>query len=525
MLKPKTLRQSFLTKMLSILLIITLLSGVLQLYYINVYAKKEIKNQALMIAENIDKNIEQTKISADAIEHQIDLKLISMSKNITDKLKGKTIDEIYNEDLGKLKDEFNLAGITLFNKTKDDIVGVKSTNPNEIGFSIKKYGYYEAGKKIFNGVKPDIEGATYLSKNAIVLPIAPSGSQNEVPTFFKYAYYHAPGTSYVINIYIEANEVYQYTKETGTEKRIDDIKDNTPNIKEIAVLNPKVFKDPSLEKQLYPPLKKVEYGEFNYKTDDDIEFLKKTAGNLQRKMITQSINNEKVFKVFLPINEDYVVYTSFDYQKLSAPLYRHSYILIATGIISLFVLFLVTARFFNRIYENIQRIKSQIRLLESGNLTAESKVTDNSELQKLSESANRMANTLGAVLKETREQAQKVQQMSIMLEAEASKSVEKMFKMSTKETARSREQLNDTLDFLDKLKDYLNTLPEEEKNEEILEDIENIKQVAKGQTASSTDFTLTLADLLKSLHYESSELSDISNLVLQHMANFKLEQK
>jgi methyl-accepting chemotaxis protein len=521
-IKIITLRRQFLIRIVSVLLIIAIFSGAIQLYFMKEQIVRQTNQQAEAIAKNVLRGLEQTDLATQTIEHQIDLKLISYAKHIAALLQERSVDQITREELLKIRDDLGLAGISIVQETKskDDFVGVVATEQSEIGFSFKKFGYYEVGKILLNGGEPSIPGATFSDKNILVLPIAQSGSNNKEPVFFKYAYYHAPHTDYIINPYIEANEVYNYTEIVGPKETINKLVKENDIVLEIAVLNPKVFANPSLEKQLYPPLKKIEAGSFDLESSKDREIL--TKPTIKKESYVEKINGKKVYKMFLPFDQNRVIYLSLDYEKMSTPLYRHSIILIVSGLLSLVILFLLTARFFNRIYENIQKIKRQIKLLEEGDLTAKSEVNDGSELEQLSKSTNRMVDQLNKLVKDTQDQATKTQRLSVLLEAEASESVEKMYELSTEATMKSRDQLYEITELLDDMGNILKPYKQNENIGNIIEKIELLKQIVNDRTAATTDMTITLSDLLQSLHGQSKELSDISNTLLDYMAKFKL---
>ncbi|MED4882717.1 methyl-accepting chemotaxis protein [Bacillus smithii] len=298
---------------------------------------------------------------------------------------------------------------------------------------------------------------------------------------------------------------------------------NGEGLKEIAVLDPRVFQNPELETKLFPPLKKVIYGNYSYKDSKDTKILIGMEENkLQKYHYIEKYKNEKIYKLFIKTKDGQVIYIALDYGALSGPLYRHSIILLVTGVISLIVLFLLTARFFNRIYENIQKIKRQIQSLEKGDLTAKSNVNDRSELENLSQSTNRMVDKLNQLVKDTQEQATKAQKLSVLLEAETSQTIEKIYAITTETTMKSREQLDEIISFLDEL---VKTLQPYKKNEQVLhiiEKVEDMKQIANERTAATTDMTITLSDLIHSLHGQSRELSEISNALLESMKKFKL---
>jgi methyl-accepting chemotaxis protein len=524
--KTTSLRTQILTRLFTILIIITLVSGVIQLYFMNRQIEGNVASQSTLLSHGIQEGMAETRLASESIEHQIDLRLASYSKQIANKLKGQPLDKIKNDDLLKIKDELGISGITLFSRQEDgDIVGTKSTDPSEIGFSFKEIGYldgYRGMDYLYNN-KLVTFGTTYYKENIYVIPISQSGSHEDEPVFFKYAYYLEPGTNYVINAYIESNEIYEFTKEVGPDSWIERMKEKNDFIKEIAVLDPRVFENPDLETKLFPPLKKVVHGEYKYKDSKDEKILIDMVKNETEKVqYIKEYQDEKIYKMFLPTKDGQVVYIALDYGALSGPLYRHSIILIVSGLISLLALFLLTAGFFNQIYEKISMIKSQIKQLEAGDLTAKSTVHDRSELGILSESVNSMVDKWNKLVKDTQEQAIKTQRSSMILEAEASHSVEKMYELSTEATIKSREQLYEISEFLDGIMQALEPYKENKNIVTIMEEVEKMRQVANDRTAATTNTTITLSDLLQSLHGQSSELSDIAKVLLEHIGKFKL---
>jgi methyl-accepting chemotaxis protein len=515
-----TLRKQFIIGVLSVLFITAIISGVVQLYFMNDQIETQTNQRADTLAKNVLKGIEQTELATQNIEHQIDLKLVAYSKHIASLLEGKEVKQITQDELIEIRDELDLSGITLSKETKDDVVGVMSTDEKEIGFSFKAVGYYDVAKTLLAGKKPALPITTYSDTHTIILPISQSASHSDKPTFFKYAYYVADGTDYMISPYIEANEVYEYTETVGTATSLKKLVKENNILDEIAILNPRVYKDPTLEEQLYPPMKKLEAGTFNSKTKKDINLL--TKGEIKKTSYIEKIDGKQVYKMFFPVNENRVIYIALDYEKMSGPLYRHSIILIISGLASLVVLFLLTARFFNRIYENLQKIKKQITSLEEGDLTVKSEIKDGSELEVLSESTNRMVDKLNKLITDTHTQAMKTQRLSVLLESEASESVEKMYTLSTEATIRSRDQLNEIMSFLEEIEHTMNIYPKAGITEDVLSKIETLKHIAKDRTAATTETTITLSDLVQSLHEQASELSDISNSLLEYMGKFKL---
>ncbi|SER26580.1 HAMP domain-containing protein [Gracilibacillus ureilyticus] len=509
------------------MLIVVLITGAFQLYFINDQIQKDIEKQGDIIASSIEQGIKETQVASEAIEHQIDLNLLSLSRYIGELLGDQSIDEITNDELRLIKEELGLAGISLVvHDASDDIVVAKSTDPEEVGYSLKQFpGVYENVMAILNNqLPPAAETLSYYTEGAYILPVAQSGSHEGEPVFYKYAYYHEPGTDYVIDAFIEANEMNKFTSEVGPDALIDEVNKANPYVLELAVLDPLVFEDPSLEGGLYPPNKKILYGDYTFSQERDSETLINMIKQPEQVSYNVKADGEKVYKLFIPADTGEVIYIALDYGELSGPLYRHSILLVIAGLISIVLLFVLTARFFHRVFLNIQGIKEQVQMLETGDFTARSNLKDNNEFGQLSESANKMVETLNSVLEDTNKKAHQTQRLAVLLEADAAKSVEKMYTLSMEKTAQVREQLEDFNDFLDMLEDYMKkTEPSSHgSSEEIYEKINKMREMAKNRTASTTDTTLALADLMKSLHGQSSELSNIANSLLEQMARFKL---
>ncbi|ESU71800.1 hypothetical protein T260_11720 [Geobacillus thermopakistaniensis] len=520
-----TLRKRFLVQVFSLLIVIACLFGMLQVYFMNRQIEADIYEKSLLIARGVEQGIEETELASKMIEHQIDLQMVAVARHIGDLLRTPEARHIRYEQLEEMKERFQLAGLTIFERKGDDIVATKSTDPKDIGFSTKSYGktVYAYADTLLKGGMPRVAGEEgYASQNIFVLPIVQSGSHKDKPRFFKYAYYHPPGSDYIINPFIQAGDVYQFTKQAGPDQLIEQIKRRSSYIKDISVLNAAVFKNPALETNFYPPVKKIEYGEFKYHTKQDIDMMKELVDNPAKKLSVQEVNSEKLYKVFLPISDHRILYLVLDYQKMTAPFYNYSIILIASSLLSLLSLFVVTIPFFNRIYENIQKLKRQMQQLAAGDLTVKSHVKDGSELEELSNDVNQMVQKLNVLVTDVKEQAVKTQRSSVVLEAEASRSVEKMYELAVGTTLQSREWLNEIHAFLDEMANVLKAFPGDQKVMTVLEKVEQMRVIANDRTAVVTEMTIQLSDLLKELHGQSKELSYISNALLQQMSRFIL---
>ncbi|MFB5087022.1 methyl-accepting chemotaxis protein [Psychrobacillus sp. PGGUH221] len=523
MTKNKTLKQQFIIKMLLVVVSIATVSGLIQFYFLYQEVKLNVENEAQMISQSIEQGIKSTDLAERAIEQQIDYKIESISQRISERLPNKEID-ITNQVLQEISKDMNITGISIFAKENDKVTVFKSSEPEEIGFSLE--GLSKEGDatlhQLLNEVKPENFGITsYINDNTVVLYTAQAGSRDK-PEFFKYAYYHKPGTDYIISIFIEANEVYQYTEKVGPHVWIENLLKENEYAKEIAVLNPRVYADPSLAEKIYPPLEKVVYGKYNYTNDEKaiirmIEHPEKTS-------YLQDVKGEKIYKIFIPYDEGRVIFIALDYEKMSAPLKNHSLILIIFGFLSLIVLFFVSTRFFSGIYRNIEKIIKQIKSLEKGDFTVQSTVNGGGELDDLSKTTNKMAITLNNVMSETLQQANHTQKLAYILEAEATKSVEEIYTISMQTTSGAREITEDLEYSITQIITILQD-SKDEKAKVILAHIEEIRQYVKKGTNSATEMTISLANILTSLQNQSVSLSTVSKKLFNSMKQFELDTR
>jgi methyl-accepting chemotaxis protein len=525
LVRKRTLRKQYISKILLIVIIIALVTGVIQGCLVYNEISSDLERQASIIGQSVEQGINETDLASREIEHQIDMKLESYTRQVAERLDGKSADTVTNEELIQAKNDLGLAGISLFKDKGDDLVGVKATDPEEIGFSWKSVGpkAYEPFAAFVRDQDPGVEGqVNYIGKNLFITGITQSGSHDNKPVFYKYAYYHKPQTDYMISTYIEASEVYDFTAKVGPDSWIQNVLSQNGSVIEIAVLNPRSYADPKLETDLYAPLKRVANGEYRFVSKKDEELLISMAKEVKNTTYIEKVNGKALYKIFLPLGKEQVIYIALDYKQLSAPLYRFAYIVIISGLLSLVILFMFSARFFSEIYRSIQQIIAQIKRLELGDFTAQSQVSDKGELQDLSESANKMAATLNHVLTDTNKQASKLQRLSVTLETDANQSVDKVFTMSMETTASARETVEEIFFFLDRLEEYLKSEPEHAPARELLANVDRMRQVVQDRTNTTTEMTLTLSDLLKSLHEQSRELSEIADLLMQRLVHFKL---
>ncbi|KAB8130717.1 hypothetical protein F9U64_13880 [Gracilibacillus oryzae] len=520
-----TLRGQFIKRILLVILFVVLTIGAMQLNFIHKQIEEGIKEQGEIISDRIEQGIKEMDIASKAIEQQIDLNLIYLSRYIGEKLGGKKIEEIREEELVSIREEAGVAGISLIVPSEaDDFVVAKSSEPEEVGFSFKKVSSINKNlHAILNDRVPSEQDIlSYYDKGMYVLSITQSDAKETDMFFNKYSYYHVQGTDYIINAFIKTKEIHHFINDVVPDA-LTEANNINPYILDIAVLAPHEFQNSPLQGGLYSS--PVLYGEINLFQQRDRQTILDLSVKPEKTGYNAEVDGKRVYKSFIPTEGGEVIYLALDYGELSGPLYRHSILLVISGLLSILLLFLLTTTFFNRIFQNIQTINTQVQLLGTGDFTAKSVINEENEFSQLSQSANKMVRTLNHVLEETSNKAYQTQRLAVLLEADAAKSVEHLYTVSMKETKQLREQLDDIIEFLDQLEVYVREKNQDsstEDVEEVYKKMETIRQMLKEQTATTTDTTVALADLLTSLHGQSSQLTHIADSLLKQISRFKL---
>lgn len=131
-----SLRYQVVAILMCSMLVIVILSNTL-FYYI---AKASLEGSAIkqntMVAQQIKLEIVQSEQGENYIDNLLGNELRMAALAIEHQL-PKHAKDVKNAQLVALSKQLGISGITLFQKTKDDIVGVKSSDPKEIGLSTK----------------------------------------------------------------------------------------------------------------------------------------------------------------------------------------------------------------------------------------------------------------------------------------------------------------------------------------------------------------------------------------------------
>jgi HAMP domain-containing protein len=378
------------------------------------FTKRLLRNdqekQVQLLAKEISITIENSQYGSQIVEDLIGENLRTAAIAAQYKLPG-NLNSVTTEELQELSKKLGVSYITLLEKEKEDIKGVKSSDPNERNMSTNSWGYwYTAFNQLFDKKEVTIpEGQK--------LPNYWSGPFNTSYTdphhVDKWGYYYDGSTDYIINPYVRDNQIIDFKDKVGPEFSIKKILENNSALLEITGFNPRTFGKPPVytkadggKKYIDLVNKDIQFGSYSYKDKkNDVEQVKQAMKS--KKIVTTEaiINGKHVLKSFIPIQTEtpYVIGVVTDYQFIKDILNQQ---LLNNTMISIAVLLLVlllSRLLASYIVKPINHVLYKVNEIADGNFGAQVIVNRSDELGVLAKQVNAMSLNLESYTKELKE--------------------------------------------------------------------------------------------------------------------------
>ncbi len=287
-----------------LLFIVGLISLSIIYFYQQKLSTREQIKEATAIAEIIKHSITNNAESVKTKEKLIDLYLYVISKSIAKELEGKTIKDVSQVELDRLKEKWGLDEISLFVYKDNDFIVEKATDPKEIGLSAKDWGYWFDAMMQLYKLEPVTVKEGFANENYWAGPLSLS---EIVDQYYKYVYYYDQTTDFIINPYISADEVYLYTSTSSTDILIEKLKNiDYHNVYEIAVINKDAYLHP---KEIIEPEKDLPilYGSNHFALDSDRKIIASLKPEDTAKTHNFTNDGKNYNKLFIPINKQQIL--------------------------------------------------------------------------------------------------------------------------------------------------------------------------------------------------------------------------
>ena len=360
------------------------------------YNEKEIE----MITKEVSTQVENTKQGSEYVEDILARELRVASVAIKKALPPHYQD-VSNNQLRILANELKISHITLLAKTKDYIVGVKSSDPNEINMGTKGWGYwYTAYQQLFS-LKPVSVG------KGLTLPYYWSGpmeiASSNPDHIDKWGYYYDGTTNYIIDPYYRDNRVLEYEKRFGPGKIIEDYT-KEPGILELSVFNPKNFGKKNevvhLNGNSYIRIsaQPIWYGNYKYSNVKvDSHYIQEALRTNRVKSYKAHLNGKYVMKTFVPViskNEPYAIGLVYNFGLIQNELIHELIVHILLSIVIMIFVLIISLIFSRSITKPIGYIVEQVNEIAQGNYGMNLHLKRKDELGMLTENVNALSNHL-----------------------------------------------------------------------------------------------------------------------------------
>ncbi|MEF3301603.1 sensor histidine kinase [Paenibacillus sp. GYB003] len=325
-----------------------------------------VEQQSLMAAGNLRNAIDRYRTSVRYVEDMIGQQLRIAAIAAKDRLDPKAAN-VTNDELAEISRELGISHITLLQRQGDDIVGVRSSDPKEIGLSTKKWGFwFTAFQEMLAGREVTIPEGQKLP-NYWSGPIAHADS--DPAKIDKWGYYYDGTTDYIINPYVEDIQIKQYDALAGPDVILNKMIEDNPSLLEMTGFNYNTFGKPlkvskSQSGDYYVSLlnNPIPFGTYSY-SDRESDIANVRAAIETDKSITKVsvIGGHKVIKSFIPVQAGtsnpeeqypYVIGVVFDYDSLERMLNDQARSLINRVLVLTFVSLVVLAIVFHLIKRN-----------------------------------------------------------------------------------------------------------------------------------------------------------------------------
>lgn len=362
------------------------------------YNEKEIA----LITQEVSYQVENAKKGTLYVENIIGRELRTASIAIQKSLPS-NYEDVTNEQLKTLAEELMISHITLLARTKDDIVGVKSSDPHEINMSTKEWGFwYDSFQQLFSLSPVTVKGGLALP-NYWTGPIEVAASNPNHTD--KWGYFYDGSTNFIINPYFRDNQVLEYEKQFGPTPVMERFKKNLEGVLELTVFNPKTFgqKDTLVyrngNRYIRIADQPIWYGTYKYNNQQvDAKLVQTAVKTGEAQNYIEKLNGKKVRKTFVSISagtmEPYVIGLTYDYSLIEQQLKDEflDHLLLSIPFI---LIVLITSLVFSRsITKPIGYIVEQVNEIAQGNFGKNLVLKRKDELGHLTQNVNALSNSL-----------------------------------------------------------------------------------------------------------------------------------
>jgi len=382
-----------------------------------------LRQDMLTIAKQIGTSLDSAEKSKRLMEDMIGEKLRAVAIAAKSELDPR-LDKVDNEQLAALSQKLGVDHISLWQRTGDDILVLRSSDPKELNMGSKSMDYWF---KAFNQLLDDREVTIPQGQKLLHYWAGPyQYSSSDPDRVRKWGYYYDGSTDYIINPYVNAQVFLDYENKIGTNALIRSMMAGNDEILSIAGFDSEFFGKPHIVKVKKGKVirnldvRDVPFGEYGYaKRDDDLALVRKAAESGQAATARLKVEGREVFKSFIPLQDEkrYVVGVIFDYGSIKKALDHQLFLLFAISA-GLLLLVWVSSYFIAGVMiRPLRHILDYVNEIAVGSFGKKIAVRSRDELGTLSSRVNAMADNLQTYMNRLRDSAEELRSTKEYLES------------------------------------------------------------------------------------------------------------
>ncbi|SFE48532.1 Sensor_kinase_SpoOB-type, alpha-helical domain [Paenibacillus catalpae] len=291
---------------ISLSVIIVLLSNAAYYFLTKKTLEDALNHEMRAVARQIEFSVEQSRLGAEKFQDQIgrELRIVSIAAQYA---LDPDVEKVTNEQLKELSAKLGVEHITLLKRTEDNIILYKSSDENELGKGTKTWDpWYVAFNQLFDNKQVSIDWLGQALPNFWSGPFEVASTDPD--SIYKWGYYYDGTTNYIIDPYVNYTALAEYEKLTGINELIDKSIGSSDSLLEATVINPMTFGKGSFdtvnedgEIQGHLLQKDIFYGTYRYKSDRDVEYVRKAYNTGENISVKANIDGKHVLKMFIPV--------------------------------------------------------------------------------------------------------------------------------------------------------------------------------------------------------------------------------
>lgn len=385
--------------------------------------KRQVELQMMAIAKQVSVSVEGSQQSKELLEDTLGEKL-RIAAIAAQEFLDPDINKVTTEQLIEVSAKIGVDGISLWQRSGEDIVVNRSSNEKELGLGSITFDYWHTAFQQLLDLKPVTVPQGQKLEHYWSGPI--NFAASDPREINKWGYYYDGTTNYMINTIVNSKQFLQFNEYIGTNAVIKKMIEAQPNILEITGIDPEFFgKSPIIEwKQGIPiynmDVRAVSFGSYNFKDEmNDTAFAQKAIELGEMQSFESRIDGHQVIKSFIPIKtaKPYVIAIAFDQQTIQDSLNDE---LLYNIIIAAFLLLGTMAcsyKIADIMISSLKDIVNKVNTIADGDFNTTIPVRTKDELGLLASSVNAMSNKLRVNMKKLNESAKELRSTKEYLES------------------------------------------------------------------------------------------------------------